>query len=371
MPASADNEDADTGSATSSPLSAMFVVVCNACENFDIRLDGSMTVRDARALITSKLGSVGRNATIKLSLRGIQLLDDNATLQQLAPSAVFRDQERLHVSVAVGGELRAAGADLPKGLLANSRREEDVAQREQARMMEPMIDMMVRNPQFVDSMFASQPEVQAMMRSNPEMARELRNPEVLKNMILSQIDPDQKRQMSRTMQLQMAQIANIPGGSAMLERHMNKFLQQPAGKRTRADLQDATEEHSRPDDHRQFNAEALPNPWSRAATSAPRNPLGLGVPYSAPTLTSPPPLRQTTPPHGEFLRLLSSLEPRSGAAAASTAPPQPPPARREFPEQLDILLDMGFEDLELCQEALDVCNGDVDAAVCYMAERLP
>jgi len=361
---------------SSSPLSAVFVAVSNTCDNFEVRLDGAMTVKEARDLVVSKLNVANStplmSPSIKMSLRGIQLVDDAAMLQEVVPADVFRDSERLHISVVNGSG--TSGANLPKGLVAATRREEDAAMREQARAMEPMIDMMVRNPQFVDSMFASQPEIQQLIRSNPDMARELRNPEFLKNMILSQVDPDQKRQMSRTMQLQMAQIANIPGGTAMLERHMHSFMQQPAGRRSRADLQDATEEHARPDDQQQSNSEALPNPWGAAAAAPPlstmplpsiaqRTPPASLIPFPA---NHPP-----STPYSSFPIPLSSLFPSgiSSTSSQTATAAAVPHVRREFPDQLEILLDMGFEDLDLCMEALDVCNGDVDAAVCYIDDH--
>lgn len=342
---------------------------------------------------------------MKLSIRGVQLVDDCAKWHQIPiDHKTIRAGEKLyaHFSSQRAAENRA-GVNIPNGAAgllfdgvpsggasASARKESDDAARAKARMMEPMIDAMVSNPRFVDSMIAMQPELKRLIDEHPHVEQELRNPETLKQMMMSQIDPDQRRQLNRTMQLQMAHLSNIPGGTAMLEKYMSRAMEQPEGKRSAADLRDVVEEHSRPDPALASNAAALPNPWARrqaeVAPPAAQGPPAFPFrppgwpPMSLPTEQSRAPLGGGSGwpffplQHGGQPFVPQSVQRPQAASAPAASTSSRSVANEEeddtdYSAQLVTMLEMGFEDDEACLRALKACHGDIDAAVCFLDDE--
>lgn len=347
-----------------------YLVVTNLGDKFDLFIEPDTTIGDVRALV-SAMCSRPRDCVsddqlvIRLSVRGVQALDDSAAWETLKiDHASISNGEKLYASVICKPLSAAAPANIPvgaSGLVStggSTKKEEEEQQRQQARMMEPMIDAMVSNPQFFDSMISMQPELQKLIRENPEAERELRNPETLKSLLMAQFDPDQKRQLSRTMQLQLAQISNIPGGTAAIERHMNSVLREPSARKTASDLHEASEAHARPNPNQNSNSAALPNPWQRTQQEPQRfAPPAMALPRPSiplPLFSSP------SAPVGPSLPVMEQVPPSREAAASA----------EDYSAQLVTLLEMGFDDEDLCMKALQHTRGDIDAAVCFIAEQL-
>lgn len=388
-------------------------VITNRGDKFQYVVEPHTTVQELRTIVQEMGGGGGSSVTTKMSIRGLQLVDDHAKWAHLPlPHASMIDGEKLyvHFSSSAAAEGRNGGnipqgassflfdqAGAPAGASASARKEAESAARARAAMMEPMLDAMVRNPAFVDNLIAMQPELKAMIREHPQVESELRNPETLKQIMMSQIDPDRRRDANRTMQLQLAQLSNIPGGTAMIERYMSKALQQPEGKRTVADLRDALEEHSKPDPTLSSNAAALPNPWD-ARTAAPAAPPAAFPPSAAYLNSALNPFggqnfqpqthsasAQSHPSQSSLQQLFGAMpralptqtQPHSFAyvppqqqdVLATSSPPLDESGDADFSEQLVVLLEMGFEDDEACMRALKVCRGDIDAAVCFLADE--
>lgn len=388
------------------PLSLQ--VVTNRGEKFEFVVEPATTVGELRTIVREMGGGTSGSSNslaTKMSIRGVQLIDDNAKWSQLPlPHSSMTDGEKLyvHFSSAAAAERRSGsnipagasnfmfdpnGGGAPPGASAAAKKEADNAARARARMMEPIVDSMVRNPAFVDSLISSQPELKSLIQEHPQVEQELRNPETLKQMLMSQIDPDKRKEVNRAMQLQLAQLSNVPGGTAMLERYMAKALEQPEGKRSAADLRDAVEEHSRPDPSLSSNDAALPNPWARSQSS-----VGAGMfPTTTggrPHATMPPSLppfgaQAMWPPFPSVSNQQQNLQHLFRAlpqppVTVREAPPVPPPLSLvpperaeddDYSEQLVVLLEMGFEDDEACMRALRACHGNIDAAVCRLGDE--
>jgi hypothetical protein len=354
---------------------------------FELSVDDETTVGDVRAVVAATLGFDDLEAvTIRLTLRGVQLADDGQVLSRSVRALV--DGEKLFVFVkeasAAGAEAGTGGALLRHQAL-NAKREED-AQRQHAKMMEPMIASLAANPQILQGMLQSQPELQQLLRNNPDAAKELSNPETLKALMMSQLDPDARRRMYTSMEMQLAQVNAMPGGAAAIERAMNSVTRDldGPGRRTRADLSEISDERARPDPTKSANTEPLPNPWAARPLQGPTA-VGPSVASGVhPLVTGLPPWMATTAPSPAALpapvtsskntqsdadqaanRSRRSEEGNPGAAAAADED-------AKYQHQLRVLVDdMGFEDAELCKEALRHAKGDIDGAVEFIASRMP
>lgn len=392
----------------------IFSVITNLGDKFDLGIDDEMTLGEVKTLVreissiyerSNEFGVLDEsNIVVKLSVRGFQLTDDTARWCELPlDRKSISDGEKMfaHISVKSKDQQRSQGASVPVGasdLLAGRSgasmrdskrgREEEEAERQRARMMEPMIDMIASNPAFLEQLFASQPQLKKILDENPQAARELQNPETLKQLMMSQIDPDQRRQFNQAMQLQLAQISNTPGGTAMLERYMSGMMQEPEGKRKPCDVSETPEDSVRPNPQQSANDQALPNPWtaSRHGSSAVSSTATLQnlfqhnntAPQWSPSGSFPLPPSSNMFPMGQQFNpdLASMFSAMFGGPQRQTS--QQEAARKastpidddcDYSAGLVVLLEMGFEDTSLCEEALRKCKGDVDAAVCYIADR--
>ena len=343
----------------------LLVAVTNSnIGKFDVSVDDDTTVGDVRAIVAATLDYDDvDDAGLRLSFRGIPLLDDNqlviATLRPVEQERVF-----VHVPVRSGkaADVGTTSSSLRHQSL-NAQREEE-AQRQQAKAMEPMIAALANNPGFIEGMMQSQPQLQQLLRNNPEAAKELSNPETLKSLMMAQLDPDARRRMYTAMEMQLAQVGAMPGGAAAIERAMNSVtrdLDRP-GKRTQADLSEISDERARPDPNKSANTEPLPNPWAPQPQAAHAQPARLAGEFSA--------------SRNPFAQLPAQLPAFSGGGISSGIPdtaalPSPYPGY-DYSRQLRVLMeDMGFEDEALCREALRRSNGDIDGAVNYIASQTP
>lgn len=238
-------------------------------------------------------------------------------------------------------------------------------------MAEMMAQMMTSNPAMIDMMIRSQPELAALARDNPEMLQELRNPNTMRDMIRAALDPEARRDMERSADLQLAQVASHPDGAALLQRTMGsveRSLEDAANhgngggsgtrRRGREQVEDeetaaaVSELHVRTVEGAASNAASLPNPWARP--SAPPVPSSSAW-HNAPAQAQP---------------RADSLATVSVPATVSSDVPPPRGAPNDFPFAAQLLVltqDMGFTDTEVCKLALMEARGNVDAAVDLMA----
>lgn len=402
-------------------------------------LEDDMTVGEVRGLIGAML-DLPESSTVAMTYVGRQLNDDELTWGDAvraveASSSSFKAKpptsaangatsppqppqpvRKVFCRVTSRAPTSDVSAEALRAALASKERTaaEEKAEREQARRMEPMIDALASSPEFVDRMLDMQPGLKKMIEEHPEVGRDLRNPEVIKAMMMSQIDPDRRREMNRSLELQMAHIAAIPGGQQLLDRHMSGMLASldADGTRTEADLHAASEEHARPTPGKSVNSEALPNPWASSSPALPSGPpplppmpgfspfgpmmgAGRGGGHAATGAAPPPALGgglYGQSPAAAFAQLfggnagtpfgyggsgngggLPMMPPANAMSSSAGAAPVggslAPATTADYSSQLVTLREMGFDNEALCKEALAACNGDVEDAVVYIAER--
>ncbi|EPY26175.1 ubiquilin [Angomonas deanei] len=342
-----------------------FQLVSNVAERETIVVDDSMTLEEVRGLIAAVLGTSEDNS-VTLTYNGKNLVDDSTVFTELI-SVIDGDktvtQRKLFCHVGKGKakdvSLESLRANLPS---KESVAADESAKRSQAKMMEPMVDMMVRNPQYLQMMLRQQPDLKETMEKSPEVARMLQDPETLKDLIMSQIDPDRGREMSTTLRSQLAQLDAIPGGRMMLERYTHDLGDTNADinlPKTKDDLYCVPEEDARPNPNQETNTAALQNPWATpsASASANRPTAGGGFPPVDASMLSAAmsmfaPQTASNPTANPFLS--------GGNGGASL--------KERFASQLSILKDMGFEDEQLCLSLLERYNGDVEAVVDHFAQ---
>ena len=343
-------------STTSSNI-VLLRIISNTCGIFDFAVEKDGTVGDTRVLLEAQILGEGDSSRIKMTFRGQVLEKDDALWSSLNP----QPNESMYAVVV------AARSVMPTGVPPGASLSSSGSSGEQARLMEPMVDAMVSNPGFLDMMIGMSPELKTMIEKHPEMKRHLQDPDMLKQIMRSQYDPMARRDMDRSLNSQMAQLNNIPGGMAMLEGMLGNMLREDQyGPKTQADKQMATEANSRPQEGASANTREAPNPWARQpanqppfATSGAFNPnAGMRPSFGFPPMM--PPFNFFSPP---------SIPPVP-AAASSPAPLLPaalaqPPAV-DYSAQISILRDMGFDDDDLLKRALTASGGDVDAAVAFI-----
>ncbi|EPY18846.1 hypothetical protein STCU_09746 [Strigomonas culicis] len=260
-------------------------------------------------------------------------------------------------------------------------------------MMEPLVEAMAKNNQLTDMLMTVQPGMKKVLEKNPEVSKTLKDPETMKEMLMSQLNPDKRREMSRTLNLQMAQISAIPGGEQMLENQMYRVNRQldSAVTRTECDLHTTSAEAVQPREDRTANKDAIPDPWSTPAAEANANgwnPMPFGPPpvpgQGGQTNTfnpflnfganGAPPWNWGMPADGwQAQGPATGVPPPSAAVVSSTQKVLSEAVRQEllhtYDKELSTLAEMGFEDRNQCLEALYASNGDVEAAVEYIADR--
>ncbi|KAH9592977.1 Ubiquitin-associated domain [Trypanosoma melophagium] len=390
----------------------LYQIVSNVCDAVELFIDDAMTVGEVRVLAGAMVGAE-EDRHVAVTFQGHLLHDDGLPWAALLRARPLPPGGPRKLFVHVSDRHPDGSAEAMRVALraAAATREEERAGRDQARMMEPIIDMMVQNPRFMDAVLGADPAMKRILKGNPEMERMLRDPETLKSFIMAQMDPEQRRLMSRDLQLQMAQVSAIPGGEQLLERYVTSILQEldSDGDPTQRDTAtEVDEEQARPDPNKEANCEALPNPWKQQSSSASSSSMQNNLDWMGPNtdmtnfllnnLGGENPSGSGNSAFPSFLQLLGNSSLMSGdnpfATAGSFVPQGVEASNREtmaqpsttapasekttdnaakdktqWAAQLAMLKDMGFDDEALCLEALNETNGDVDAAVSFIVDK--
>lgn len=375
----------------------LYQIVSNIADKVELFIEDDMTVGEVRVLIGQMINA--DEETIRLTFQGHVLEDNKMTWGLVLDMYPLAEESARKIFVYVSEKLRANSVNFESvraSLLSATIQEEEKAAREEAKFMEPIIDYMVKDPSMIEMMVSSVPELKKVLDDEPELRSQICNPETLKNLMMSQIDPDMRRTMSREMGLQLAQISAHPGGEQMLEHYTSKYLSDMAAlsemnatpPRERVD-----EAQAQLDQKKGINREALPNPWEQQTTPAPPHvaprPLADNQAISSPLAAlfganaagagNVPP---TTPFYGSanpFAAALLNRQPVMPPANTwNAAQPQSASgggaknggvAAARWVAELVVLKEMGFENEELCLEALTAANGDIDEAVNYIVSK--
>ncbi|KAI9193208.1 uncharacterized protein BJ171DRAFT_532126 [Polychytrium aggregatum] len=164
-------------------------------------------------------------------------------------------------------------------------------------MNNPLIQSLLDNPTFMESILQSDPRLRQMSERNPEVARMMRDPQFLRQMSETMRNPALMQEMMRNHDRQLSNIEAIPGGFNYLSS-MYHEMEEPGD--TAAATRDSEEANRRMAEalgvsqtHASSgpNDQPLPNPWAPTRPATARNattPASQPVPAAqAPSLGMP------------------------------------------------------------------------------------
>jgi len=254
----------------------------------------------------------------------------------------------------------------------------------------------------------SSPQIQALIRDNPEAASLFRDPQFLREQLRVATNPRLMQEQMRNNDRMLSNIESIPGGFNALSS-VFRSMNSPADM---ADARDTSTELA----NRQFaerygvntsptsttgspNDQALPNPWAapppiqrspqRTHTTAVSQPYSpqMFMPnsqmFARPNTTA---TQQNSQPQASFnfASMMQALQSQNRQQSSNTAfaipgfgmpqPSIPAPtilapsqdSKQRYEKQIKELADMGFTDSDKCTRALLASSGDVSAAIDYL-----
>eukprot|EP00043_Microstomoeca_roanoka_P006178 m.60825 g.60825 ORF g.60825 m.60825 type:complete len:528 (+) comp13306_c1_seq1:219-1802(+) len=148
----------------------------------------------------------------------------------------------------------------------------------QQMLQSPLTEHMLSNPDLMESLMMSNPQMRAVFERNPEMRSLMRDPSLIRESLRMMRDPALRREALRQQDRAMSNLEAMPGGFNHLRR-LHADVLDPLYEATRGrSQQEEPEEELNPFDEllrpadgstqQRPNSEALPNPWS----SSPRAP---------------------------------------------------------------------------------------------------
>ncbi|KAG5499219.1 hypothetical protein JIQ42_04032 [Leishmania sp. Namibia] len=405
-----------------------YQIISSKGDKFALCIDDEMTVGDVKGVAAAML-DVPDDVIMTVSLNGKLLKNDAETWGELR-GRLFRSQQphpmqrKLFCNVTDRPVVESQSAEMLRMLPSKEEKKlEQEKDREKAAAMDSMVDSLADNPAFLESMLSMNPMIQNMQKKSPEVARMLKDPDTLRMILKSSVDPQRRREMERNAELQLAHIAALPGGQQMINHYMDQLAEDEEETYAQRQLRigtsagDVSSELNQPDPTKEANNDPLPNPWATpAATASGALPphagafsfggteaFPFGNVFGFPPTTAFPSSGAATsamaPFFGRNLTAASSREPDQAAlnamfevmpsmkaqplapattttdvpspSVAAALPSSSPPMLSEEVMQrgVAVLRDMGFEDEALCREALTACGGDAEAAVDYIAEH--
>lgn len=406
-----------------------YQIISSKGDKFALCIDDDMTVGDVKGVAAAMLDAPD-DVIMTVSLNGKLLKDDAETWGELR-SRLFRSQQphpmqrKLFCNVTDRPVVESQSAEVLRMLPSKEEKKlEQEKEREKVAAMDFMVDTLADNPAFLESMLSMNPMIKKMQKKSPEVARMLKDPDTLRMLLKSSVDPQRRREMERNAELQLAHIAALPGGQQMINHYMDQLTEDEEETGAQRQLRigrstaEVNDELTHPDPTKEANNDPLPNPWATPAATAPGAasqtgsafPLGVaeGSPFLSPfdfppAAAFPSSGAAVDPVASSFvggsataassgqdqaamnamiemimqsMRTPSSApttvtaDPPSSSTAAAPASASPSALSEEAMQQgLATLREMGFEDETLCREALTACGGDAEAAVDYIAEH--
>jgi len=219
----------------------------------------------------------------------------------------------------------------------------------------PFVQSVMSNPEFIRSIYMSNPQFKKVIEKNPEMAQIFNDPEYLKQCMEIARNPEMMNEMLRNQDRAMNNLESIPGGFQALSS-LYHSVQSPLMDSLRPEQDKSTKEQNeyyaqkllngKKLDKTKINNDALPNPWNLSASesssssaASPSYPSGLFNNMFNPF--------NITPPTNETQEELEA----------------------KYSEQLKNLNEMGFYDKKENLKALQTTRGNVELAVNYLLQH--
>ncbi|AYU79952.1 conserved hypothetical protein [Leishmania infantum JPCM5] len=406
-----------------------YQIISSKGDKFALCIDDDMTVGDVKGVAAAMLDAPD-DVVMTVSLNGKLLKDDAETWGELR-RRLFRShqphpmQRKLFCNVTDRPVVESQSAEMLRMLPSKEEKKlEQEKEREKVAAMDSMVDTLADNPAFLEGMLSMNPMIKRMQKKSPEVARMLKDPDTLRMLLKSSVDPQRRREMERNAELQLAHIAALPGGQQMINHYMDQLTEDEEETDAQRQLRigrstaEVSDEIAHPDPTKEANNDPLPNPWATPAATASGAasqtggafPFGdaEGFPFFSPfgfppAAASSPNGAATDPVASSFvggsaaasssgpdqevmnsmiqMMMQSMMTPPSAPTTATTDAQSPSTAAAPVPASpsvlseetvqrgLSALREMGFEDEALCREALTACGGDAEAAVDYIAEH--
>ncbi|CCD14479.1 unnamed protein product, partial [Trypanosoma congolense IL3000] len=241
-------------------------VVSNVTEPLDLFIEPAMTVGEVRVLIKEMVCEPGE-WNVSLKFQGRTLHEDDESWSSVCRRNPHHEGKAPKIIVLVSSTQEAETRGL--GVSAIRNQVDTEQERMEAKMTELAADMLAKNPELLESMLSPQTTLRRLVDENPELRQVVNNPDALKSVIMSYVDPKERRMTNRILQLQMAQLSSVPGGEQLLQRYTSGLLDDldadlsAIGKPNVAGIDESA---GRPDSTKRCNKEPLPNPWSSASS---------------------------------------------------------------------------------------------------------
>lgn len=219
----------------------------------------------------------------------------------------------------------------------------------------PFVQSVMSNPEFIRSIYMSNPQFKKVIEKNPEMAQIFNDPEYLKQCMEIARNPEMMNEMLRNQDRAMNNLESIPGGFQALSS-LYQTVQSPLMDSLRPEQDKSTKEQNeyyakkllngKKLDKTKINNDALPNPWNLSANES-----------SSSSVTSP------SYSNGLFNSMFNSF---------NSVPPtneSQEELEARYSEQLKNLNEMGFYDKKENLKALQSTRGNVEMAVNYLLQH--
>lgn len=128
------------------------------------------------------------------------------------------------------------------------------------------------NPEVMQSIIQSNPQMRQLMETNPEIGHILNNPEHMRQAMEMMRNPSMMQEMMRNQDRALSNLESLPGGFNALQRFYNEVqepMQNAMGRpnpfATPTNDNNTTTENTQAGTQ---NNEALPNPWAAPANNA-------------------------------------------------------------------------------------------------------
>jgi hypothetical protein len=219
----------------------------------------------------------------------------------------------------------------------------------------PFVQSVMSNPEFIRSIYMSNPQFKKVIEKNPEMAQIFNDPEYLKQCMEIARNPEMMNEMLRNQDRAMNNLESIPGGFQALSS-LYQTVQSPLLDSLRPEQDKSTKEQNeyyakkllngKKLDKSKINNDALPNPWNLSVNET-----------SSSSATSP------SYPSGLFNNMFSPFNSISSSNETQEE------LETKYSEQLKNLNDMGFYDKKENLKALQSTRGNVELAVNYLLQH--
>ncbi|KAI9164637.1 hypothetical protein H9P43_008496 [Blastocladiella emersonii ATCC 22665] len=155
----------------------------------------------------------------------------------------------------------------------------------------PMVEAMMGNPDLMHTMMMMDPRLRQMAESNPDVARMLRDPAFLRQMLTTSRNPAAMREMWKTQDRALANLEMLPGGFNALQRMYKSTAGALPG--AAAPVANPAEDARRnravaarlgatPVEQGTLNTTALPNPWAARPPPAAARTSVRATPFAVP-----------------------------------------------------------------------------------------